>query len=26
MEEKYIRQDLNIFGMTCAACSSRVEK
>ncbi|WP_088838677.1 cation-translocating P-type ATPase [Listeria sp. ILCC792] len=26
MEEKYIRQDLNIFGMTCAACSTRVEK
>ncbi len=26
MEDKYVRQDLNIFGMTCAACSTRVEK
>ncbi|CAM4242674.1 heavy metal translocating P-type ATPase [Listeria ivanovii] len=26
MEEKYIRQDLNVFGMTCAACSTRIEK
>ncbi|WP_099222190.1 heavy metal translocating P-type ATPase [Listeria costaricensis] len=26
MEEKAIRQDLNVFGMTCAACSTRVEK
>lgn len=26
MDEKYIRQDLNVFGMTCAACSTRIEK
>ncbi|EAC4186394.1 copper-translocating P-type ATPase [Listeria monocytogenes] len=26
MSDKYVRQDLNIFGMTCAACSTRIEK
>ncbi|MBC1375528.1 copper-translocating P-type ATPase [Listeria sp. FSL L7-0091] len=26
MNDKYVRQDLNIFGMTCAACSTRIEK
>ncbi len=26
MSDKYVRQDLNVFGMTCAACSTRIEK
>ncbi|MBC1924226.1 heavy metal translocating P-type ATPase [Listeria innocua] len=26
MNDKYVRQDLNVFGMTCAACSTRIEK
>lgn len=26
MDDKYVRQDLNVFGMTCAACSTRIEK
>ncbi|EFO6642444.1 copper-translocating P-type ATPase [Listeria innocua] len=26
MNDKYVRQDLNVFGMTCAVCSTRIEK
>ncbi|HBM4269319.1 TPA: copper-translocating P-type ATPase [Listeria innocua] len=26
MNDKYVRLDLNVFGMTCAACSTRIEK
>nr|WP_262490147.1 heavy metal translocating P-type ATPase [Listeria innocua] len=26
VDDKYVRQDLNVFGMTCAACSTRIEK
>lgn len=26
MNDKYVRQDLNVFGMTCVACSTRIEK
>ncbi|MBC1836735.1 cation transporter, partial [Listeria seeligeri] len=26
MNDKYVRQDLNVFGMRRAACSTRIEK